>query len=183
MQQCSDNGGDRELGAYWERQFCILAAERGFVFSPLQIDKVGSALAYWKEGADWKHFTLPDVTIWTCPGQHHEIKHKAPTKMGGVGLEAYRFHALLNFAKVTGQAVLYTIHNHALSGGRDSQENLIEHWLTADVIALDSHWDFVSNKGISWINGEKTEGVVIYYWPVSLWQPLGSYWVSKRLRI
>lgn len=176
MQQCSDNESDRKIGAYWERQFCKLAAERGVVFSPLQIDKAGSAAAYWKDGSEWNHFTLPDVTIWTAPGQHHEIKHKSPTKANSFGLEAYRFHALLAFANATQQAVLYTIHNHAMSGGRDATENHIEHWLTANIVTLNSKWTFVSRNGTSWVSGQKIENITIYYWPITLWQPLQDYW-------
>lgn len=174
MQHCSDNSADRALGAFWERQFCKLAARHGLVFSPMQLGKGDSATAFWLSGQKWNHLTLPDVTVWTAPGQHHEIKHKNPTRSGGFGLEAYRFHALLRFAKVTGQAVLYTIHNHDLSGGRDSAVNDLRHWLTADVRALDGKYTTAHNS--SWVNGAKADGLSLYYWPTRLWQPLGDYW-------
>jgi hypothetical protein len=177
MEHCSDNAADRTVGAYWERRFCELAAARGFVFSPLQIGRRGSAAAY-RRGADgkrWHIFTLPDVTIWSAPGQHHEIKHKEPTRRGEFGLEQYRFEALLDFQAVTQQAVLYTIHNHAHAGGREVMQNRAEDWFTADVRELRGKWS--SSRGNSWVNGEKKQ-CVIYYWSAGLWQPLASLWGS-----
>lgn len=178
MQHCSDNIADRKLGEYWERRFCEIAAEFGFVFSPLQIGRDIAAAAFWLEGKKWNQFTLPDITIWTAPGQHHEIKHKNPTRSGRFGLEAYRFHALLDFAKITKQAIMYTIHNHDLSGGRNSPDNHITHWFTANVKDLDDKF-FVSNNP-SWVNGKKVDNVTTYYWPVELWQPLTAFWALQN---
>ncbi len=176
-EHCKDNGQDRDIGAFWERQFCLLAVKRGFVLSPLQLGRNGSAVAWCKDGDTWNSFTLPDVTIWTCPGQYHEIKHKAPTRYGTFGLEAYRFHALLDFAHVTGQAVLYTIHNHALFGGRDGRVCRLKDWVVADVRALENKWCHKS-LGPSWVNGVKAESVLTYYWYVAMWKPLERYWDS-----
>jgi len=176
MQHCSDNKADRNLGAYWERRFCAMAGQQGFLFTPLQIGKKGSAVAYHYNDAGWNQYTLPDVTIWTCPGQHHEIKHKNPTKNGYFGLEAYRYYALLNFAMATRQAVLYTIHNHDLSGGRDATQNDISHWLTIDVKRLQK--PAYDRIGPSWIDGKKESSVKVLYWPTSWWIPLKSFWKS-----
>lgn len=174
MKHCADNSADRALGEYWEREFCKMAAGRGLSFTPMQIGRTASAQAYLQVSTKWRHYTLPDITVWTYPGQHHEIKHKDPTARNTYGLEVYRFNALLWFAGETKQAVLYTIHNHALSGGRDSKTNRIEHWFTANIRELDGIWSSRSHV-FSYINGEKHR-VPIYYWPTCLWTPLQEYW-------
>jgi len=172
MGHCTDNGADREIGKFWERQFCLLAMRRGLMFSPMQIGRNGSAVAY--QGPRWKPLTLPDVTVWTAPGQHHEIKHKNPTSHGTFGLERYRLDALLAFARETEQDVMYTIHNHDLAGGRDVQINEVGHWLTVNVLELDGAWSF-RGRGWSWVNGKKQE-VEICYWPADKWVSLAEYW-------
>lgn len=175
MQQCTNITADRSKGAYWERQFCVMAADIGYVFTPMQLGKQGSIVAYAKNGSQpWRTWTLPDVTIWTAPGQHHEIKHKSPTYDKCYGLEKYRFDRLLDFANITGQSVLYTIHNHALNGGSDNQLNDIKHWFTADILKLNRTWAKAAN-GKSWVNGEPKQ-VLIYYWDTALWTPLTEYW-------
>lgn len=172
MSHCADLARDRGLGAYWERQFCVMARDYGLMFSPLQIGRSGSAVAY--KGHDWNALTLPDVVIWTWPGQHHEIKHKNPTRGGKFGLEQYRFRALLAFAKETQQRVFYTIHNHDLSGGPDAKHNDIAHWVTADVLALDGAWDSLATMS-SWVDGKRRE-VPICFWSRTIWAPLAEVW-------
>ena len=172
--QCKNLQADRGLGEYWEREFCKLAAQQGFSITPMQIGRTKSAQAYRQEGSAWHHLTLPDITVWTCPGQHHEIKHKNPTQHGAFGLEKYRLDALLWFANETKQDVLYTIHNHDLSGGRDKKENNIEHWLTAKITDLDGKHNFAC-MFTSYVNGEKRK-VPGFYWDMKLWQPLSEYW-------
>lgn len=170
---CLDVASDRKLGAYWEREFAKLAARYGKAFSLLQIGRDTSAVFHSYNGK-WNTYTLPDVTVWSAPGEHHEIKHKNPTNNGRFGLEVYRFNALLYFAQVTQSRVMYTIHNHDLSGGRDATGNNINHWITADVINLDGA--AIDRVWLaSWVNGKKKE-VPIYFWPVSLWIPLKEFW-------
>lgn len=159
-----------------------MAGERGLMFSPLQIGRKGSAVALWYEDETERHLTLPDVTIWTCPGQHHEIKHKNPTAGGYFGLEQYRLEALLRFADSTGQSVLYTIHNHGLSGGTDSPVNNIAHWFTIDVKKLNGTWKYIDRNGTSWINSVKTHPVTICYWHNRLWRPLSELWSGMKVR-
>lgn len=171
---CANLTSDRELGQYWERIFCQMAALLGKVFTPMQLGRADSILAFQKNGNGWNRYTLPDVTVWTAPGEHHEIKHKDPTKFGSFGLEVYRFDALRWFAHETGQAVLYTIHNHALAGGRDVEENDLAHWITVDVRELDGQWSGTF-PGFSWVNGQRKK-VDIHYWDQDLWQPLAKYW-------
>jgi len=172
---CADIQSDRELGAYWEREFCKLAARHGLVFTPIQIGLSKSAQAWSLRENKWKNYTLPDITVWTAPGQHHEIKHKCPTRYGSFGLESYRFEHLIEFAHITQQDVLYTIHNHALNGGRHNKTNDIRHWLTANVMELDGKWTVSGTHSSSYYaNGVITPQ--IYYWPVSLWMPLLEYW-------
>lgn len=170
-----DIQADRQIGKYWEREFCKMAAGHDFLFSPMQIGRNEAVMAYEKNGTAWKRLLLPDVTIWTSPGQHHEIKHKNPTRRGTFGLEVYRFHSLLHFAKETNQDVLYTIHNHDLSGGRDSRINDIGHWITTDVLSLNKTWVF-SCELPSWVNGIKEADVLQYFWPINFWVPLSAYW-------
>lgn len=171
---CQNLGGDRNLGKYWEHQLCTMAGDYGKSFTPMQLDRASSIVAHTKV----KNYTLPDVIIWTAPGEHHEIKHKNPfddwTNGPSYGLEVYRFDALLWFAKETGQNVMYTIHNHDKAGGRDAKENNIEHWETANVLRLNNKWH-TCRTGFSWVNGQKKE-VDIYYWSVSLWTPLSTFW-------
>lgn len=146
------------------------------MFSPLQIGHKGSAIAWSRTDGTWNPFTLPDVTIWTYPGQHHEIKHKNPTSGGRYGLERYRFDALLAFARETQQDVMYTIHNHDLSGGRNGTVNSIDHWFTVNVLHLDGEWQHIDENGVSYVNGKAETGIPILYWDMHLWLPLGWYW-------
>jgi len=173
-EHCTDLKGDRKMGAYWERQFCMLAREREFMFTPMQIGRNGSALAY--KGKPWNKFTLPDVTIWTAPGQHHEIKHKEPTAHDSYGLEQYRFDALLAFAEETRQDVLYTIHDHSLAGGKNVTDNRIGDWMTVLITELGNNWNW-AGPGWSWVDGVKTR-VQMYYWSTALWYPLEDYWYT-----
>jgi len=175
VEHCANNGADRALGEYWEREFCKMAAEVGFSFTPMQIGREGSAQAYLQAETMWRHYTLPDVTVWSYPEQHHEIKHKDPTAWNTFGLEAYRFDALMWFATETKQDVMYTIHNHALSGGRAARVNKIEHWFTVNIHDLDHKWA-AEAQGFSYVNGRKRK-VPIYYWPAGLWTPLEEYWL------
>jgi hypothetical protein len=176
MAHCSDNKSDRGKGELWERNFCILAAQNGFVFTPMQIGRTKSAQAFSQEGDKWNHYTLPDITVWSYPGQHHEIKHKAPTGHRCFGLEVYRYDALYKFANITKQHVMYTIHNHEWSGGTDGKENNIGHWLTVDVMDLYGKWQTYQEDGISWVDGQRRTNIPIAYWNISLWQPLQLYW-------
>jgi len=175
---CGNNQADRALGAFWEKAFCQLAGLHDLVFTPMQIGRIGAAIAYARGSETYNRFLLPDVVIWTCPGEHHEIKHKEPTSYGRFGLEEYRLQALVNFARLTGQDVMYTIHNHALSGGRDATVNDIAHWITANVLALDGHYNHRQNNGESYVNGVgKT--VPILYWDSAFWIPLDKYWQTR----
>jgi hypothetical protein len=175
MGHCEDLSSDRGLGEYWERQFCKMAARCGFWFTPMQIGRNKSAQAYSRNG-QWASLTLPDITVWTFPGQHHEIKHKNPTKHGSFGLERYRLNALLEFSEETHQDVMYTIHNHDLSGGRMAKRNDIAHWITVNVKELDGTWTF-EGRFPSWVNGSKKK-VLQYFWPITYWRPLKSYWLE-----
>lgn len=174
VEHCANNAADRALGEYWEREFCKMAWRVGLSFTPMQIGRTLSVQAYLQARNRWRHMTLPDITVWTYPGQHHEIKHKDPTTRNTFGLETYRFDALMWFAAETRQDVLYTIHNHALAGGRSVKNNRIEHWLTVNIHDLDGKWA-AKAWGFSYLNGRKRE-VPIYYWSTSLWTPLADYW-------
>lgn len=177
-----DNGSDRGLGRKWEAAFCTLAARFGRSFTAQQIGRV--------DAAQWFHSApagkinpclLPDVTIWTAPGEHHEIKHKSPTRSGCYGLEQYRLEALLAFAQETQQPVLYTIHDWQLAGASKSSDaivNDIDHWRTVDVRVLA---DYITTERISpqifptYVDG-RMEHRPGFFWPVDLWGPLGWWW-------
>ncbi len=178
MAHCDNLLDDRKLGRYWEEQFCKLATQYGRTYTPFQIDRSSAALAY---DANGNHYVLPDVGIWSAPGEYHEIKHKNPTRGGLYGLEKYRWESLLWFAHETQQKVYYTIHNHDLAGGRDVRGNDVEHWVTADVIALDQKW-CIDGNGFSYVNGRKRR-VPILFWPERLWSPLAGIWGSSNLII
>lgn len=175
VRHMEDNSGDRDLGAYWERQFCILAGEYGRSFTPHQIGRGEAASWFGRTGRKWHQSVLPDITVWTYPGEHHEIKHKSPTRNGCFGLEVYRFNALWDFAEVTGQKVFYTIHNHELAGGRDARVNDISHWFTVEIYDLEKCLP-PAVLGNSYIGG-RPSSTKLYYWPASLWRPLSALWM------
>ncbi len=172
MGHCNNLVADRQTGAQWERNFCALAGQHGFTFTPMQLAHDGAAAAYSCD-TKWHTLLLPDVVIWTAPGQSHEIKHKEPTRNGRFGLEAYRFDALLQFANVSQMAVFYTIHDHSVGNA-----NAIEEWKAAKIVELDGQWCYTQTDGVSWVNGVKRDGVKIYYWPTSIWQALATVWAQ-----
>ncbi len=165
---------DRALGEQWERNFCRWAFVYKKSFTPMQIGRTESAIAWETRDHKYNPYTLPDITVWTSPGEHHEIKHKNPTRHNSFGLEAYRFEALLWFSCETQQRVMYTIHNHDLSGGRNSLVDKLNHWATIDVKDLNNKWIMV-RPGPSYMNGKK-KIVPIYYWSIDLWMPLKEFW-------
>lgn len=172
---CVDLQGDRELGEFWERQFCVMAGTYGMVFTPNQLKKQGSASAFQLRDGSWHHWALPDITVWTAPGQHHEVKHKRPTEWGSYGLEAYRLDYLLRFSEITGQDVYYTIHNHALAeGGKFGRKNDIDHWFTCEATLLKERIER-EKWGPSWVGGEK-KVVPICYWGIRHFRPLKTLW-------
>ena len=179
MKHCSDNSGDRRIGRDWEERFCELVAQRGRSFTTHQIDKSGAALAISIDMEREKRRTLPDVSVWTFPTEHHEIKHKSPTKEGHFGLEVYRFDALRWFWLETGNDVMYTIHRHDWNGGRNVERNRIEDWVTISIAKMDQ----LINRGAavrrfspSWVNGSRKDNVPMWYWHANLWAPLAHYW-------
>jgi len=177
--QGSDNKKDRKLGEYWERRFCIWAGKFSKSFTPMQIGRQKSAQAFTFSNKRYNSYTLPDVTIWSSPGEHHEIKHKSPIpNVQWYGLEVYRLNALLWFAQETKQKILYTIHDHSLSGGRDSTDDKLEHWFTVNVLDLP---DRISHQGEtkSYINGQVKDNIPIFYWHKDLWIPLYDFWTDK----
>lgn len=175
---CRDIYADRKIGELWERQFCRLAAGFGKSFTPMQIGREQSAQSYIRDGRKWKSYILPDVTVWTYPGEHHEIKHKNPTQNQMFGLEVYRFNALLWFAAETSQDVLYTIHDWSLTS-RENTALDIAHWKTVTILDLDQRWIYTNDHHPSWINGKRVDGVLQHFWPIDLWSPLFDYWTPK----
>jgi hypothetical protein len=170
-EQCTNNADDRRLGALWEERFCAHARRTGRAFTAHQAALKSISAMWHVQGASRP---LPDVTLWTAPVEHHEIKHKDPTRAGEFGLETYRFQSLTAFAEESRTRVLYTIHDHSRSGGRDSHIDQIEDWLTVDVLNLLDR-PVRRATGKSWVNG-KPKDVEVCYWPVSLWVPLASHW-------
>lgn len=175
-----DNRGDRALGKLWEQHFCHLAKERGFTFLPHQLVRDnGAASAFTgSEDGESKQILLPDITVWGNGTEHHEVKHKNPTKAHEYGLEQYRLERLVDFAARTNERVLYTIHDWGLAGassGRDEVENHIEHWRTVDILALNKLPHRVDKNGLTYLDGERTTAC-IWYWPTHYWVPLKHLW-------
>lgn len=168
---CANLQSDRKLGEIWEKNFGQLAIRHGLTVTAHQIGRQQSASAWYFEGDQKRHVILPDVVVWSFPGQHHEIKHKNPTKRGEFGLEAYRFDSLRWFQKTTKQPVFYSIHNHDFSGGRDGTDNRLEHWVTASVSILDGAWAREDENGHSYCNGQKIQTKILY-WGTDLFIPL-----------
>ncbi len=182
MVQCRDLVADRAIGDYWEREFCKMAALHGRSFTPHQIGRDKSALAAYRHGGRYHTATLPDITLWTSPGEHHEIKHKDQTYKKEFGLERYRVNALQWFAEETGQSVYYTIHDYGFiqlperKDRKGHRENDEAHWLTASILDLLSHDYRTDPNGISWVNGRRREGIEILFWKAELFMPLSLLW-------
>jgi hypothetical protein len=183
----TDNEADRRIGAQWERKFCQLAARFGKVFSPHQIASPDKSAVAYGQGTDgtWEHYTLPDVTIWSAPGEHHEIKHKRATRNGRYGLERYRIDALMRWATTTGQPVYYTIHDWEVARGADaadeSMPNDIDHWFYADIEELSPGCTWVQKNGRSWINGKARDDVEIWFWTARRYfHPLRKLWIPSQ---
>lgn len=179
--RCRNLSGDRAIGEYWERRFCAMAANHGRSFTPQQIGRFESATAAVLDNGLWHNYTLPDVTIWTRPGEHHELKHKDRTRAGMFGLERYRLDALLWFSEETGQRVYYTIHDYSLVPLSSREErkacrkNCFYHWLTADVCDLQIP-DKVIHNDTSWVAGERRDDVTVCYWRADRFWPLALLW-------
>ncbi|MEJ7786663.1 MAG: hypothetical protein WKF96_17820 [Solirubrobacteraceae bacterium] len=177
-EHCADNALDRALGETWERNFARLAGEHGLCFTPHQIGRPDESASAHQRGAHgWQRLLLPDVTVWSAPGEHHEIKHKDATRHGTYGLERYRLEPLVAFALETDQDVLYTIHDWRLAGASSSREamaNRIEHWRTADVLDLAANIDLVAPVW-TWRGGRKVREPGCY-WSVDRWAPLAARW-------
>lgn len=180
-----DNAADRTVGQYWENQFCRMARQCGKVFTPHQFDRpANSAMFYGPADIAGKSgWTLPDITVWSAPGEHHEIKHKNPTRDGMYGLERYRLDALVRFANTTGQAVFYTIHDWEMAGASGSAahvENDMSHWLVGDIEQLSKG---CTRQGRDWTyyNGQQRM-VDIWYWTADpnrkhrWFRPLAEVW-------
>jgi hypothetical protein len=188
---CANLSGDREVGAYWEREFCKLAARYGRSFTAHQIGREKSAVAWVRSGGAWNSWTLPDITLWTRPGEHHEIKHKDPCSWG-FGLERYRLEALRAFWEETGQSVYYTLHDYSRQpdssldyetqrrARKENPKSIAEHWVTAPVSELISP-EPREEWGYSYVGGVKKR-VPICYWPSSLFQPVVWLWRHEVAR-
>lgn len=131
----------RAIGKHWERQFGIMACSYGKEFTPHQWGvQDGAACSYWRDAAGrWRKQLLPDIAIWSAPGEDHEIKHKSVMNNGCYGYEEYRLRELVRFAGTTGRRVYMTIHDWARAGAARASEitpNRIEDWFCADIEAL-----------------------------------------------
>lgn len=176
----------RIIGTYWEIMFCQLAYDFGRAFTPVQITTTKSQMdksAQWYLGSNGKSiYLLPDIVIWTFPGEHHEIKHKDPFSMNQhgdmFGLEQYRLEALLQFCHTTGQDVLYTIHNHALIHGNLRTRNRMSDWLTISVSELDGRHVYRQKNGKTLYDGKYKEKPILY-WPSEIWTPLETRWANQ----
>ena len=192
IEHCADLGADRNEGTWWEKRFGKMALDYGRTFTGHQWHANGqSAVAHLSGGRRW---TLPDVTIWTSPGEHHEIKHKDPAsrwwakRVKCYGLEVYRFDALLEFRLETRTPVFYTIHDHAIAAEagrpRSRQDprgrvNDIADWRTVEILRLDAlrrNGGAEMSTTASYVNGQRHENVPNIYWPVTEWIPLAELW-------
>jgi len=170
---CTDNEENRQIGAFWECEFCKMAKHYGHVFTPHQWGRGRiAAFAYSASG----RIILPDITIWSGAGQHHEVKHKNPTPYRMFGLESYRFDSLVTFADTTAEPVYYTIHNWEVIG-RDSKENRPVDWQFCEIKTL-RDTPYKEAWGRSWVNGAEKR-VPILYWPVTYFVPLTQLWQEK----
>lgn len=180
--QCIDLSADRRLGEVWERNFCIIAANYGQTFTAHQIGRSDSARAWRKTGGKFDGIILPDITLWSSDGGHHEIKHKDPSRSGHFGLEEYRFRSLQKFKEITGDDVYYTIHDYSMQpdetrhGRKYNPSNHIDHWLTCEVETLEDHIDRFDLFGTSYVGGKKRDCIPILYWKKETFLPLYTCW-------
>jgi hypothetical protein len=183
----------RKLGERWERHFGTMAASHGLVFTPHQIvcGTGESAAAYGQENGQWKTYLLPDVTVWTAPGEHHEIKHKERDNQFCYGLERYRLDALVGWANKTRQRVCYTIHDYNDACGQlqyypiaaeTDTPNDIRHWWCADILNLAQKNTRVNPNDTSLINGRLRSPVEVVYWRRSeFFRPLRELWTPPDI--
>lgn len=182
-----DNAADRGIGQYWEFQFCMMARTYDKVFTPHQFGRRDQSALYYGGAADLDgktRWTLPDITIWSAPGEHHEIKHKNRDRSGCYGLERYRLDALLRFANATGQRVYYTVHDWEIAGATNSREKApsdIAHWFAADVYDLAQGFTRTSMDWTYYNGGQRQ--MEICYWSfdpeatrIRRFKPLAEIW-------
>lgn len=179
-----DNAADRSIGQHWENEFCRMARRYGKVFTPHQFGRPTSAMFFGAPDIAGKSgWTLPDITVWSAPGEHHEIKHKNPTRDGMYGLERYRLDALVRFANTTGQSVFYTIHDWEMAGASsaaDPLDNDMDHWFVGDIAQLSIGYTRRS-KDWTYYNGQQRR-VEVWYWTADphrkhrYFRPLAEVW-------
>jgi hypothetical protein len=183
-----DNARDRAIGAHWEDAFCELYwAHRGGLLVRNQKGRTDAAHAeaLGRDGLRWICL-MPDVQVLSGPGEHHEIKHKAPYQMRGwapsYGLEVYRFEALVQFADEVKDPVLYTIHDWQMAGASASGEdmpNRLEDWVTVGILEL-AERNKRHRPKIFWCgsyrNGTYRPHEPTYFWPASVWTPIDVFW-------
>jgi hypothetical protein len=158
-----DNRADRDVGEKWEAEFEKMAnsvgglnCHRPTVPGRLLPDRVVQR----KGEIEW-----------------HELKHKRATWADEYGLEQYRYEALIELAKRTGETVLYTIHDWRLAGARDRDDkvpNAIDDWYTVDVLDLPRVEPRI-REGKTYYGG-RVARTPIFYWPAGLWSPLAWRW-------
>lgn len=174
-----DNAKDRATGAYWEREFGKLAGIHGKVFTPHQLHLANKSAASYRWGqGQWHVALLPDITVWSAPGEHHEIKHKDATRTGRYGLEEYRLRALVAFAEETQQPVLYTIHDWRRAGASSSAErvpNRLCDWVCADILELAAKRT-ETRRGTSYVAGTAREVDIAYWCADEFFFPLAQLW-------
>lgn len=172
----------RLVGKQWERNFCKLAGRYGKEFTPHQLPLANqAACSYWQDTGGWHVQLLPDVAIWSGPGEHHEIKHKNRMTNGCYGYEEYRLRELVRFADTTGQRVYMTIHDWERAGASSAtaeMPNRIEDWVYADVadLAASRSGQFT---GPSLVAGIRKLDVRQFRWNAAeYFRPLASLWAS-----
>ena len=165
---------DRELGAFWEKQFCKMMLDDGFGVH--RFAKEPSPVIYTPEG----HIILVDVWLLERAGAQFlcEIKHKSPTKDGTYGLEEYRLDSLIRLqAWMPNANVSYVIHNHQEAGGKGVKENNITHWHAASISELKLHGK--SRWSPSYVAGAM-KTVPVRYWPTGRFTSLETYLSLNR---
>ena len=179
-----NNAAERAIGAVWESHFCRMGTVYGKVLTAHQLRSPNaSACAF---GAPLiagrpRRWLLPDITIWSAPGEDHEVKHKNQSFDGCYGLEVYRLDALVEWAVLTGRKVYYTIHDWEIAGASCSSDeigNSIDHWFTADVLDLRDR-STKNGRDWTWRNGKRALEDM-RYWTPRHFGPLAELWTSER---
>jgi len=168
--EASSLSHDREIGDYWEAQFELMITEFDFWCHRTQKGRTTSAQIV----LNGVSVIAPDVFF----GRKHqvlfgEIKHKSPNKHSNYGIEEYRVEHIVNLSEASYIPYLYVIHDWQDAGGKDINENQLQHWYAQSFRILLER-DYKIFPGTSYRNG-KVSKENVYYFPKKKFESLEKF--------